>query len=179
MELYRPSLKNILLTLTNNIVHDPQRWDWDFNIFGKETIRVDCSFNGEHYVFLTNPTATDWIIIPGHTNMISTCVLDMMKLFFMDEQSIKKNPKLCCFGIYFVNHSMNYSFAENIFYILILRLAAKHNTKTMKKILSTYLEKYKLLTKTDCLLPELSIEISRYFIYFIFFDEEKIEIKNH
>ena len=166
MELYRPSLKNLFLI---DVVHNgAQRWKFNFDIFGEKTIRVDCRFMYKHIVFLTDPSAIEWTIIPGNIDIISVDVLHMMELFFMDTQSIKKNPQLYYRGYDFTNYSMSYSFAENIFYSLIFRLATKNDTETVKKILFTYFEKYKMLIKTDYLLPELSIEISRYFIYFIF-----------
>ena len=166
MKSYQPSLKNLfLIDVAHNLA---QPWRFDFDIFGEETIRVDCCFNNKPIVFLSDPSQIGWTIIPMHDQNVIIPVLNMIELFFMDKQSIKENPRLYHNGILFSNYSMNYSFAENIFYILIFRLAAKNDTETVKKILSKYFEKYKLLTKTDCLLPELSIEISRYFIYFIF-----------
>ena len=169
MESHIVSLKNIEYCTSYN---SHQNTFGYFDIY-ENSFKVELhyynpnSWNGKSFfTFVTAAGRNDWTCFVGGISIRSIC--DMMKLFFMNEKSIKMNKLLMLRGLYFDNFSMDYSFAENIFYIMIFRLAVKYDMSTIRQLLSDYFEKYKLLR--DCTLPELTNEISKYFVYFIFFD---------
>jgi hypothetical protein len=136
------------------------------NFYGEDTLCMQISSRNTLCTFATAPLLTEWFIIPCYITTIQK-IYSIMELFFMKKSSIRRNINLTrgC-----TTYSMNRSFTENIFYVMIFKLAEKDIDK-VKTDLVDLQNKYKLLIEIKCLLPELCREISSYWIYFIFFDK--------
>jgi hypothetical protein len=138
------------------------------DLYGKKTICIQLHSGFKfhnRYIFVSSPVLTEWLIVP--TSIIINKIHSMMELFHMNKYSLKLNIE-CTRGC--TTYSMNRSFTENIFYVMIFKLAEKE-IDAVKKDIIDLLNKYKLLLQAEYLLPELCKEISSYWIYFIFFDE--------